>query len=229
MNTTSGRERLEYQQQLSRLASIAPVQFETVIDVGANEGQFAKLARAVYPSAKIIAFEPIPKCYQQLLHHFGSDENFIGFNVALGSESRERSFLVTDYSATSSFLRLATQHKHEFLETGNASTITVSEKQFEELYEPDQIKSPCLLKIDVQGYELEVLRNNEGLLKNVHTILVETSFVEVYEGQSLFADVFLFLHERGFVFKGNFEQLRGLGTSQIMQADAIFFNSRYTR
>jgi FkbM family methyltransferase len=226
-NTISGRAHLENAQTVFRLASITTQPFHTIIDVGANEGQFASLARTAFPLAKIIAFEPIPACFTILMQHFKDDKSFEAFNVALGNKNQEKQFHLTDYSATSSFLPLSAQHKKEFLETGNEQIISVSERTFEEVYGLEKIADPCLLKIDVQGYEMEVLRNNESLVMKAHTILVETSYTNIYEGQPLFADVFLFLHERGFVFKGNYEQLRGINTNQIMQADAIFVNTRF--
>lgn len=226
-NTISGRTELESAQTVFRLSSITKRPFLTIIDVGANEGQFASLARRAFPHAKIIAFEPIPACFNILKQNFRNDSNFEAFNVALGNENQEKQFHLTDYSATSSFLPLSPKHKKDILATGNERMITVSERTFEEVCGLEKMADPCLLKIDVQGYEMEVLRNNESLVKKAHTILVETSYTNIYEGQSLFADVFLFLHERGFEFQGNYEQLRGINTHQFMQGDAIFVNTLF--
>jgi len=225
LNTITGRQRLEVKQQLYKLGSIAEQPFRTIIDVGANEGQFSSLARAAFPKARIIAFEPIPHCFATLQRSFQRDKNFEAYNVALGCKSQIREFHVNEFTATSSFLPLYSANTHEFSETGPEQIIPVTEKSFEELFQLDTIEKPYLLKIDVQGYELEVLKHNEALLGSAHTVLIETSYINIYIGQPLFAEVFMFLHKRGFLFSGNFEQLRGLGSGVIIQADAIFKNS----
>jgi hypothetical protein len=59
-----------------------------------------------------------------------------------------------------------------------------------------------LLKLDVQGFELEALRGAERVLASVDTVLTECSFVPFYSGQALFDEVRDFLHERGFRLVG---------------------------
>ena len=61
----------------------------------------------------------------------------------------------------------------------------------------DSVDVPCLMKIDVQGYELEVLQGAEKLLPSVEFLLVECSFTELYLGQALAGEVVAYLHQRG--------------------------------
>lgn len=77
------------------------------------------------------------------------------------------------------------------------------------------------MKIDVQGYELEVLRGAEGLLERFATILVECSFVERYAGQPPAEEVIRYLAERGFRLAGVFSPAYN-ETGQCLQADALF-------
>lgn len=79
-----------------------------------------------------------------------------------------------------------------------------------------------LLKIDVQGYEYEVLRGAEVTLANVDTIIVETSYRQLYLHQPLFDDIYLFLRERGFVFSGILEQILNPVNGEVLQSDSIF-------
>ena len=83
------------------------------------------------------------------------------------------------------------------------------------------IEGPTLLKIDVQGTELEVLRGGVGLLRRVDCILVECSFVPFYEGQTLADDVVVFLREHGFRLRGVFS-LSMSGDGRCLQADLLF-------
>jgi hypothetical protein len=81
------------------------------------------------------------------------------------------------------------------------------------------------LKIDVQGYELNVLRGAEKTLIDVDIILIETSFYELYKNQPLFKDIYDFLSNRGFDYYGSFEQLYDLRDGRILQADSIFISN----
>jgi len=85
----------------------------------------------------------------------------------------------------------------------------------------DQIVAPALLKIDVQGFELEVLKGSRELLNLFETVYVEASYLELYEGQALAGDVIEFMRECGFEIQGVYNQyeheIRG-----ALQADFLF-------
>jgi hypothetical protein len=83
---------------------------------------------------------------------------------------------------------------------------------------------PCLLKIDVQGYELEVLRGGEETLRSVDEVFVECSFVELYTGQALAGELIAYLCSKGFRLTGIFGVKRDLA-GRCLQADALFQRS----
>ena len=66
----------------------------------------------------------------------------------------------------------------------------------------EELSDIALLKIDVQGYELEVLKGCESLLDLFDAVYVECSFVELYEGQALAYEVIDWMHERSFCLAG---------------------------
>src|SRR4051794_14950878 len=67
----------------------------TVLDVGCNEGQFARTARELLPNARILSFEPIPECLSRVKERFSGDTNFQIFDCALGARKGEASFSIS--------------------------------------------------------------------------------------------------------------------------------------
>jgi len=86
--------------------------------------------------------------------------------------------------------------------TQEVGAFSVSVKPLSALLTEADIVSPALLKIDVQGYELEVLKGCGSLLKTFEYIFVECSFLELYQKQALAHEVITFLAKQGFNLKG---------------------------
>ena len=94
-------------------------------------------------------------------------------------------------------------------------------RRLEDVLRPDEIAAPALLKLDVQGYELEALRGCESLLGRFNQVYCECSFVSLYEGQALADEVIAWLRERSFRLVGVYNMAydrRGKG----VQADLLF-------
>ena len=102
---------------------------------------------------------------------------------------------------SSSLLPITARQAQTFPGTEQKETIEVSTVTLDERF-PDGVEEPALLKIDVQGYELEVLRGAERLLQTIGTVLVECSFQEFYAGQAGADEVIRFLQQRGFRLAG---------------------------
>jgi len=99
--------------------------------------------------------------------------------------------------------------------------VHITTQRLDALLSPADLESPTLLKIDVQGTELEVLTGADGLLDVVDTILVECSFVELYAGQALASDVLSFLHKRSFRLANIVAPTLG-HKGEVLQADIVF-------
>jgi hypothetical protein len=87
----------------------------------------------------------------------------------------------------------------------------------------EKLPTPDLLKLDVQGYELEVLRGAEATLRQTRAVLCEVSFREFYTGQPLFTEVVAYLGARGFTLHALAEGT-ALG-APLVQADALFLKA----
>ena len=112
--------------------------------------------------------------------------------------------------------------------TGEVRTETIRMRRLADLVPAGDIKTPALLKLDVQGFELEVLRGCEELLECFAYVYAECSFVELYSGQALAHDVIGWLAGRGFVLGGVYNMsYDSLG--RAVQGDFLFCNSRESR
>ncbi len=103
---------------------------------------------------------------------------------------------------SSSLLPISDIQSTLFPGTGEVSTTVVQVVPLSECLRPSQIEKPALLKLDVQGYELEGLKGCEGLLEHFEHIYAECSFIELYEEQALAGMIIAWLGERSFLLRG---------------------------
>lgn len=194
-----------------------------VIDVGANEGQFSRTARALLPEANILAFEPIPECYQRVKTRFARDARFLVINSALGSEKgRAELTVASGDTGASSLLAVSDTQARYFPHTLNSRSITVDIDTLDAVVATSDLPGPYLLKIDVQGFEYEVLQGGMNTLANAAMVVLEASYERFYQGQKLFSDVYELLKSKGFVLSDTFNMMYAPDTGAPLQGDFIF-------
>lgn len=192
-------------------------QYRTILDVGASRGQFALFAAERWPTAEIVCFEPIPSAADILVAVLGDRVSL--HRTALGSRPGIATLNISAKDDSSSLLKIDRQ-KAEYPGTGMVAQIDVSVDKLSNVLSSG-ISRPSLLKIDVQGYELEVLRGSCEVLDEIDDVLCECSYQELYEGQPLVNDVVAFMAAAGFVLAGVFGVSRALSGEQL-QADFLF-------
>ncbi|BAY12877.1 FkbM family methyltransferase [Calothrix sp. NIES-2098] len=198
---------------------------ETILDIGANVGQFALTINTLLPKARIYSFEPLTDCYEKLKARMADCKTFSAFNLALGDESGSLIFERNAYSPSSSFLKIADVHKKAFPKTQATETLEVKIDRLDNIAQQLAIANPYMVKIDVQGYEYQVLRGGEQTIKNARLVITETSFVTLYDNQPLFNDVYNNLINWGFTYVGALDQLYNPQDGRVLQADSIFIKS----
>lgn len=193
----------------------------TVVDVGANRGQFALVARYVYPKAKIIAFEPLPEPSGKLINIFKKDKNFTLMQCALGEQQERTEFHISKRDDSSSLLKISKKQSEYFPGTEECESIPVEVNTLDMLMPQFELSGSVLLKLDVQGGELAVLKGGVSFLQQVTYVYVEASFVELYEKQALAYEVMDFLQKAGFALQGVYNvSYDKLGLA--IQADFLF-------
>lgn len=174
----------------------------TVIDVGSNRGQFSLVVRYLFPNAKIICFEPLAGPAGIFQSVFAKEDNIYLHNVAIGPESKITDINVSADDDSSSLLPITDLQVSLFPGTAHKETEQVKVVRASDLLSSEQIQAPALLKVDVQGYELQVLQSFGELLVNFEYIYVECSFVELYTGQALSHEVLAFLGDKEWCLNG---------------------------
>ena len=100
---------------------------------------------------------------------------------------------------------MAELHTATFPHTRDVRTIEIKMQRLDDAVQSLKLVQPLMLKIDVQGYEERVLRGGEKTLALADVVLVETSLEKLYDGQSLFDDVYRLLTTQGFTYRGSFD------------------------
>lgn len=195
---------------------------QSVIDAGANVGQFCVASAKLLPAQQIHVFEPLPSAFEQLQRHARGFANVRLHNVALGERIGEVEFNVNRHSHSSSILPLADAHRAAFPEAMESEVIQVPLTTLDRALAGVDLPGPCLLKLDVQGYEDRVLAGASDILAQVQYIVSELSFKSMYEGEKTFTQMLDLLAGHGFRFVRPLDFLRDPRTGEILQIDALF-------
>lgn len=202
--------------------------YQTIVDVGANIGAFSVAALEFFPDATIEAFEPVPECRGEFLRNVSRFRRPPPrlWPVALGQRRSRVTFHVNEHTPSSSALLLLPEHEKEFPDARLTRPIDVEVETLDDLTATIGPKRPCLLKIDVQGYELEVLSGGRRFLQSVDYMIVECSVRPLYEGAPFAEDVIGMLSQEGFCLVDVVGELRESASRRAMQFDLHFSRSR---
>jgi FkbM family methyltransferase len=170
----------------------------TVVDVGANIGQFTALSLELFPDARIVAFEPLSGPADRFEHFFERFGRVRLVRSAVGPRAERASMFVSRRVDSSSLLPISELQSTIFPGTELAGTASVEVAPLSQLLGPGPIARPALLKIDVQGAELAVLQGSADLLGRFDHVYVECSHLRLYEGQPVEGEIVAFLEAHGF-------------------------------
>jgi FkbM family methyltransferase len=195
---------------------------DTVLDIGANVGQFALMVRRAGYDGRIISCEPLTGAFAQLSGRAKRDDRWTPLRTAVGSEPGTTTINVSANSFSSSVRTMTDAHLTNAPGSQTISTETVEVTTVADLVkEHSVVPGRALLKIDTQGFEDEVLAGAGDHVAEFAAIQLELSMVELYEGQSLFDDHYAYMRDHGFrlhIMEPGFSGLTG----QMMQCDGLF-------
>ena len=192
---------------------------KTLIDVGSNKGQFSLIARKFFPNIKIHSFEPQIDILSMQKKILGT-KNINYYNFALGNEEKGSELYVTKRKDSSSVLKPVLTKNRNYITNEIKKT---SIKRLDKLSNFKNIERPSVMKLDVQGYEFEVLKGSENILDYIDYVITEVSFIEVYENQTSAEKLIKFLKSKSFEIKDkcNLSKIEG----KLFQEDILFFKS----
>lgn len=209
-----------------RFAWLHGMNINTVLDIGANTGQFATFAHKLLPDCDILSFEPLSDCYAALQQAMRHAKRFRAFQAALGETEGDIDMHRSEFSPSSSVLPMGPLHAQLFPFTAKTWVERVPVRTLDAVVADLNLRDNVLIKIDVQGYEDRVIRGGLHTVRRAKALVVEVSFRPLYESQVLFDELYEMLKELGFRYVGSMEQLQSPLDGSAIQCDAVFVNAR---
>lgn len=203
---------------------IADLRPATVVDIGVNHGQFLHLARRLWPDAQIVGIEPNAGLAGKIAGIYAGDDKVRIECCAVGAEDGEVEFYVTRDDQSSSIHAPGMSYNDDRPDDNVLRTEKVPLRRLDSLLAACAV--PMLLKIDVQGAELEVLQGAGDRLADAETIIIEAPFERGYQGGSGFHDIYGFLTSHGFDYEGALGQLVSRKTGRVRQEDSVYLRRR---
>jgi FkbM family methyltransferase len=201
----------------------------TVLDVGAHTGQFALAVRRALPDAMVHSFEPSGETFFELRRSCRADPGIRTWQLALSEEEGVVSMYRNEASATSSLLPMTALSQRAFPHATKWRPEMVTATTLDKWAATQSLVEPILIKVDVQGYEAQVLRGGTQTFGRALVLLLEVSFAELYEGQSLFDDIYTLIRGLNFSCCGMFNNIYDPHSHGVLQSDALFVRSAAPR
>jgi FkbM family methyltransferase len=193
-----------------------------MVDGGANCGRVTDRFLADFARPTIHVFEPIPPLVEQLQQRYAGLPDVIVHPCALGAEDGPVKFNVTRNGVSSSALEVS-DFAHR---THGESLDTVAVGSVEQVRIDTAIDTPIdVLKLDIQGLELQALRGCGDKLDEIRLVVTEVQFTPLYDGACLFGDIDVFLRDRGFGLF-NLYDLWTHPSGRLTAGDALYVNTR---
>lgn len=201
---------------------------DVVLDVGANVGQYGDLLFETGFAGTLISFEAIPAVHERLAKHAKSKGRswLVARCAALGSKRGQIDINVSANSVSSSVLPMLAAHIDVAPQSRYVDRQTINVETLDDL-EPEIVPPAgrLLLKVDTQGYEMEVLKGATRLLRRVAAVQLELSLTPLYEGGPTFVDMVAFMATAGFELFGVVPEFTDERNGRLLQVDGFFVRS----
>lgn len=165
-----------------------------IFDIGSNEGTWTLLAKSILPAATIHAFEPLKKHTDVFEKNCEQLTGVYLHRFCVGSQNMTGVINISSYSDSSSLL-MATPLEFQHFNIQKESEEHVEIKKIADLIDNQTLSPPDIIKLDIQGFELEALKGTGAWLGSVKYIICEVSFKEYYFKQPQFLDIANYLAE----------------------------------
>lgn len=200
---------------------------DMVIDIGANQGQYAKLLRRYGYQGRILSFEPLQDAWNDLQSASSDDDNWDIFpRCAIGDSNSFETINVSGNSVSSSILDMLERHSDSAPESAYIRTEQVQVIPLDDaLKSVSDLPENIFIKIDTQGYEEKVLDGASASITRAAGLQIELSLVPLYSGQALFQEILDRLTMSGLGIWSIFPGFTEKSTGRMLQCDAILFKN----
>lgn len=195
-------------------ALLAALEIDCVLDVGANRGQFAESLRGIGYEGRIVSFEPVPRAFAELVKAMAGDPLWSGHEFALGSEPGTAQIHVPDETSGSSF--------HDLVEDLHFETQEVAVARLDAVFPTLGLGAAprVFLKMDTQGFDLEVFKGASGCLDAVLALQSELSVVPLYVGMPNYLEALGVYEDAGFSLY-NLSLVDRISTGRILEMNCV--------
>jgi FkbM family methyltransferase len=226
-----GLEILRWRPQSSPEAALARMldryRIDTVLDIGANEGQYALSLRELGYRGKIISFEPLADAHRRLQRFANKDASWIiPPRTAIGNQEGEIQLNLASNGASSSIRPMLEAHRRAAPDVGYIGTEMVPISRLDRVAQGFLGEARNIfLKVDAQGFELQVLQGAADVITRIIGAQLELSLVPLYEGQALFSELVEWMLTQGFSIWGILPGLTDQSSGRLLQTDVVFFRA----
>jgi FkbM family methyltransferase len=208
---------------LRRKAYFDKYNVDLIIDVGANTGIYGRELRTHGYKGRIVSFEPLKDVFEKLKTSARNDSIWQLKNYALGAENASQVINVAANSHSSSILEILDTHTKAEVTASYVGKEEIQLRTLDSIFgEIRGTAKQVFLKIDTQGFELDVLKGASDSLQHINTVQLEMSLQPLYAGQALYFDLMNFLHNCGYKLIDIEPGFADLKTGTLLQFDGIF-------
>src|SRR5579863_1295246 len=204
---------------------LALLEIDCVLDVGANDGQYAAMLRKIGYRGRIVSFEPVAKTYAALAERAAKDKDWHVFHCALAAKAGRQKIRVTRSTVFASFLDPSEYSKTKYPKDMPVERIEeVRVRTLDEVLQEaiQGLKSPKLfLKMDTQGYDLQVFAGAKKSLPKILALQTEISIQAIYKGMPNYLQSLDTYSKAGFVISGLYPVSRDKDTLALIELDCV--------
>ena len=206
---------VDYAQSRSKLMGITDLPIRTVFDIGSNEGKKAKQYSKLFPEASVYCLEPVPQTFAKLESWAKRQGDRVqAFNLAIGSARGFATMHSNQTHSGGSSLIGRRSPGESYLE------IPVRVETLDALADRLNVQDQIFVKIDTEGFDMEVVKGGQQLLRRAHAVTIEIAISNAPDGRPGFREFIDTMHALGYMYRGNLAHGFVNGVAHL--ADAVF-------
>lgn len=186
-----------------------------IVDCGAHAGDWTRMIKEIFPESQVLMVEACPSMEASLKKVAMQYHGTVDYVIALAGAEHRDEVKFFEMGTGSSVLEEQTKHPR--------TVVSLPMRRLDDILREKNIKQVSLFKLDVQGYELEVLKGAQEALRSTDVVFMEVSFLEYNKNAPLADEVMHFMRQRGFLAYdiGSIYRYEGV----LLQADFLFIRA----